>query len=145
MHMSETAEVWVALGVLGPLVVLAWVLFLKRRARDRRLASEGVTAGGRLTEVRGVTSAQGYRTTVVHYAFDAPLPGGTEVKTWKGKGILGMGVVHRPAEGSPVTIVHLPTDPSVNAIAGNPGGGGMWVIVLAILTGLLALVGSQLF
>ncbi len=145
--MTEQAEIGIALAVLGPLAALAWGWMIRRIRRNRSLAREGRTTVGRLTKVTASSSAQGYRSTVVHYAFEAPAPGTAhaESRTWHGKAQLSPGIVDRPAPGTEISVVYLPAAPACNAIARNRDGYGMVVMIAAIMTGLFTMVASQLF
>jgi hypothetical protein len=143
--MGEQGEVLIALAVVGVIVGVGYWLFFRARGRRSYLGQHGVRTLGKLTSVRGVTSAQAYRTTMVHYSFDAPAPGTTEPRTYRGSGPLALGVLQTPREGGDVTILYRQDNPEISMIAGNRGQDGIWTVALAMLTGILIMLVLELF
>ena len=139
--MGETGEVLIALAVVG----VGYWLFFRARGRRSYLRQHGIRTMGTLTSVRGVTSAQAYRTTIVHYSFEAPAPGTTETRTYRGSGPLALGVVHMPREGGDVSILYRQDNPEISMIAGNSGQDTIWFVALAMLSGILIMLLAALF
>ncbi len=143
--MGETGEVLIALAIVGVIVGVGYWLFFRARGRRSYLRQHGVRVIGKLTSVRGVTSAQAYRTTMVHYTFEAPAPGTTETRTYRGSGPLAGGIVHQPREGGDVPILYRQDNPEISMIVGNSGQDAIWIVALAMLTGILITLLAQLF
>ncbi len=142
--MSETGEVLIALSVVAVVVGVGYTLFFRARGRRSYLRQHGIRTMGTLTSVRGVTT-QAYRSTMVHYSFEAPAPGTTETRTYRGSGPLASGVVHLPRQGGEVSILYRQDNPEISMIAGNPGQDTIWVVALAMLTGILIMLLVEIF
>lgn len=124
---------------VGFLVVIfglsVWLnVYTVGRASTQAAIEDGEVATATLVDSETYRDVRGWGREFVTYRFEAPAPGGGEVKTWEGFRHIDGGLFEvDPEPGDPVQIRYLAEDPSVSNVEGNSAQITTWVMVCGLV------------